>query len=75
MHPFTHLAYYHSYHHTYGATDWLTHMVISAVVHSLIYGTVFRLMRELTVPEALFLAACGIGLAFLWAKSRDRRML
>ncbi|WP_428376031.1 hypothetical protein [Lichenicoccus sp.] len=62
----------YGYHHVHGG-GWVAGMVVSALVHALIYGVVFRLMRHLTMPEAILLAGGGLLLVFMWSRSRDRR--
>ncbi len=39
----------------------------------MIYGFVFRLMGHLTLQQDAVLVAVVLGVAFLWARSRDRR--
>lgn len=79
MHRMIQLAYSHhaypgfGYHHGYGGGGWIANMAISAVVHSLIYSVVFRMMRHLTLPEAILLVGVVLALLFAWSRSRDRR--
>nr|WP_321983602.1 hypothetical protein [uncultured Lichenicoccus sp.] len=80
MHASLHPVLFHhaygggyGYHHSYGGSGWVASMVVSALVHALIYGVVFRLMRHLTLPEAILLAAGGLLLVYMWSRSRDRR--
>ena len=63
-------GYGYGYHHGGG---WVANMVVSALVHSLIYGVVFRLMRHLTIPEAILIAGGGLLLVFMWQRSSSRR--
>jgi hypothetical protein len=65
------LSYAH--HHGGGMTDWIAHMAISSVIHAVIYGFVFRLMGHLTLSQDAVLVAVVLGVAFIWARSRDRR--
>lgn len=60
-------------HHHGGMTDWITHMAISSVIHAVIYGFVFRLMGHLSLQQDVVLVAVVLGVAFLWARNRDRR--
>ena len=60
-------------HHGGGMTDWIAHMAISSVIHAVIYGFVFRLMSHMTLQQDAVLVALVLGVAFLWARSRDRR--
>ena len=60
-------------HHHGGMTDWIAHMVISSVIHAVIYGFVFRLMGHFTLTQEAVLVVVVLGVAFLWARSRDRR--
>ncbi len=66
---------YHHYGYGYGGgwTDWIGHMLVSSVIHALIYSVIFRLMRGLTLPEAVVIAVVIIGAIWLWGRSRDRR--
>ncbi len=61
------------HHHGGGMTDWIAHMAISSVIHAVIYGFVFRLMGHLTLSQDAVLVAVVLGVAFVWARSRDRR--
>ena len=63
-----------SYAHHYGGgmTDWIAHMAISSVIHAVVYGFMFRLMRHLTLGQDAVLVAVVFGVAFVWARSRDR---
>ena len=63
----------YGYHHGYGGGGWISNMIMSAVVHSLIYGLVFKMMRHLTIPEAILLVGCGLLAVFVWLRQRDRR--
>jgi hypothetical protein len=71
MNPITPLAYHYGY--GGGWTDWIGHMLVSSVIHALIYSVIFRLMRDLTLPQAIILAVVVIAALFLWARARDRR--
>ncbi len=68
---FLSLSYAH--HHGGGMADWIAHMAISSVIHAVIYGFVFRLMGHLTLSQDAVLVAAVLGVAFVWARSRDRR--
>ena len=48
-------------------------MAISSVIHAVVYGFVFRLMGHLTLGQDAVLVAVVLGVAFAWARSRDRR--
>ena len=65
------LSYAH--HHGGGMTDWVAHMAIPSLIHAVIYGFVFRPMGHLTLPQDAVLGAVVLGVAFLWAGSRNRR--
>ena len=54
-------------------TDWLAHTVMSSFLHAMIYSTVFRLMHRLTMTQAVVVLVVVLGVAFMWARSRDRR--
>ena len=55
------LAYAGHYaHHASGGLDW----VLNALVHAVIFSTVSRILRHLTLPEVLIVAAI-IVFAFL----------
>jgi hypothetical protein len=41
------------YHHATGGLDWL----LDAAVHAVIFSTVSRVLRSLTLPEVLIVAA------------------
>ncbi len=84
MHALIQPAVFHraAFHHAFGsgygyqhgyAGGWVANMVVSALVHSLIYGLVFRLMRHLSIPEAILLVGGGLLLVFMWQRSRARR--
>lgn len=64
-----------AYHHGYGGgwSDWIAHTAISSLIHALIYGTVFKLMYQLTLGEAAVLAVVVIGCIVMWGRSGDRR--
>ena len=60
------LAYAGHYaHHAGGGVDWL----LNAVVHAVIFSTVSRLLRHLTLTEALIVAAIVV-VAFLAYRRR-----
>ncbi len=69
----TFLSLSYAHHHGGGMTDWIAHMAISSVIHAVIYGFVFRLMGHLTLSQDAMLVAVVLGVAFVWARSRDRR--
>jgi hypothetical protein len=71
MNPITPLAYHYGYGGSW--TDWIGHMLVSSVIHALIYSVIFRLMRDLTLPQAIILAVVVIAALFVWARARDRR--
>jgi len=37
------------------------HMIVSAIIHGLIYSVIWKIMRSLTIPEALVLAGCALA--------------
>ena len=59
------LAYAGHYAHQSGGLDW----VLNAVVHAVIFSTIGRLMRSLTLPEVLIVAAIVV-VAFLAYRRR-----
>ncbi len=67
------LALFYAHHHGGGMTDWITHMAISSLIHAVIYGFVFRLVGHLTLQQDVVLVIVVLGVAHLWARSRDRR--
>jgi hypothetical protein len=71
MNPMVPLAYHYGY--GGGWIDWIAHMLVSSVIHALIYSVIFRVMRDLTLPEAIVLAAGVIAVLVIWGRSRDRR--
>jgi len=71
MNPISPLAYHYGY--GGGWTDWIAHMLVSSVIHALIYSLIFRLMRDLTLPQAIGLVVVVIVVLFVWGRSRDRR--
>ncbi len=62
-----------AYRYSHGWTDWITHRVVSAIIHGVIYGFILKLMRQMTISEALVLVAVVLAGLFLWSRSRDRR--
>ncbi len=46
---------------------------MSFLVHALIYGVVFKLMRGLTLGEAVVLAGVVLCCLVAWGRGRDRR--
>ena len=64
-----------AYHYGYGGgwTDWIGHMLVSSVIHALIYSVIFRLLRDLTLPQAIIVAVVVIVALVVWGRSRDRR--
>jgi hypothetical protein len=73
MNPMVPLAYHSHYGYGGGWTDWIGHMLVSSVIHALIYSVIFRLMRDLTLPQAIVLAVVVIVALVVWGRSRDRR--
>ena len=73
MNPMTPLAYHYGYGYGGGWTDWIAHMLVSSVIHALIYSVIFRVMRDLTLPQAIVLGVVVIAVVFVWGRSRDRR--
>ena len=57
----------------HGGADWLAHAVASSVVHAVVYGLVFRLMRGLTLGEAVVLAGVVLCGVVVWSRARGRR--
>jgi hypothetical protein len=73
MNPITPLAYHYGYGHGGGWTDWIAHILVSSVIHALIYSVIFRLMRDLTLPQAIVLVVAVVAVLFVWGRSRNRR--
>ena len=73
MNPMTPLAYHYGYGYGGGWTDWIAHMLVSSVIHALIYSVIFRVMRDLTLPQAIVLGVVVIAALFVGGRSRDRR--
>ena len=61
-----------SYYHGGGMVSGLTHMIVGSIINGLIFSVIFRLIAQLTLPQALVLVVVVIGLAYMWARSRDR---
>lgn len=40
----------------------IAHMIVSAIVHGLIYSVIWKIMRTLTIPEAIALAVIALTL-------------
>ena len=72
------VVYHNAVHHGTGLHQtmgsWLGHTIVSAVIHGLIYGAVFRLMRGMSIDEALLVAILGIAVVgggwWLWSRRR-----
>lgn len=62
-----------AYYHHADNVGWLIRSIENAVVHALIFGLVFRLLRQLTLGEAVVLVVAILAVMFLWARARDRR--
>jgi hypothetical protein len=43
----------------------LLHVVMSSLVHGVVYALIFKFVRTLTWPQALFFGAAVLGLAAL----------
>lgn len=75
MSPLQPIAWMHhggyGIHHGFGGSGWLGHMLVSTVLHALIYGTVFRILRHLSLGEIVLLLVLVVGGVYLW--NRDRR--
>lgn len=52
------------YHHHYA----MGHMIASSLVHAVIYGAVWRVMRQLTLPEDIGLAVVVIAAVVLFGR-------
>jgi uncharacterized membrane protein (UPF0136 family) len=61
------------YHHAGGMVGWMLQMVLGSLIHALVFGLVFKVMRELTLPEAVLLVAVVLAALLVWARARDRR--
>ncbi len=70
-------SWHHAYgggygmHHGFGGGSWIGHMVISSIVHGLIYGTIFRLLRHLSLGEIVVLTVVVVGGLYLWNRNRS----
>ncbi len=60
------------YYHGGGMVGGLTSMIVHSVINGLIFSVIFRLISQLTLTQALILVVAVIGLAYMWARSRDR---
>jgi hypothetical protein len=60
--------YHHLYYH-----DTLGHMIASSLIHAVIYGAIWNVMRHLTLPEDLAVAAAVIGGVVLLSRTSSRR--
>lgn len=40
----------------------IVHMIVSAIIHGLIYSVIWKIMRSLTIPEAIALAVIVLTL-------------
>jgi hypothetical protein len=74
---FIHQASY--FHHSYGGYGhgggwgtFIAHSIVSGLIHGLIYSVIFKIMRDLTIPEAIGLAVVAIILVVLWGRRQDR---
>jgi hypothetical protein len=47
--------------------------VVSAIIHGVIYGFILKLMRQMTISEALVLVAVVLAGLFFVEPLRDRR--
>lgn len=65
------MAYHHA--NSSGWADWIAHRAVSAVIHAVIYGSILKVMRQMTTGEAIVVAVVVVGLLFMWGRSRDRR--
>ncbi len=65
----------YGYHHGYGSYGggWISHMVISSVVHAMIYSVIFRVMRQLSLGEAVLLAVVVLVVLYSWNRNRGYR--
>jgi len=51
-----------------------SHMLASSLVHGVIYGAIYKLMRHLTLPEVIGMAAVVLVGVYLWMhQSRPSR--
>jgi hypothetical protein len=48
-------------------------MIASSVIHAVIYGAIWNVMRHLSLPEDLAVAAVVIGGAVLLSRASSRR--
>lgn len=73
MNTMIHPAYYHhAYYGHHAATGWTGHMIVSSLVHGLVYGLVFKVMRSLSLPEAIVLVGLVLVTIYWVARRRDR---
>jgi len=59
--------------YAFGRGAGLGHMLLGAVVRGLIYAVIFKLLRHLSLPEAIILVVVVVGGVFLFSRSRSRR--
>jgi len=46
-----------------------SHMLTSGLVHGVIYGVIYKLMRHLTLPEVIGMAAVVLVGVYLWTRT------
>ncbi len=68
----------HHYYASHAVADhggWLAHTIVGGIIHGLIYGAIFRLFRDMSLGEVLFIAVIGVILVgggyWLWNRSRE----
>ena len=50
-----------------------THMLASSLVHGVIYGVIYKLMRHLTLPEVIGMAAVVLVGVYLWMRRKPAK--
>lgn len=68
MQPYLTLASYHPD----SATGSISHMIMSSIIHGLIYGVIWKILRTLTIPEALVLCVVVVGALAILSYRRRR---
>jgi len=70
MHSMILLAYAQT-----GSSTWdgIVNMAVSALINSVVYALIFKVMHDLTLPQALVVVAVVFGGLYFWSRARDRR--
>lgn len=54
---------------------FIGHMIVSSLVHGVIYSFIWKLMHNLTLPEAAFVVVAVLGCVFAYATITKTRRL